>query len=324
MDAQKLINIAIFGLSLRALNDLKEQILTITPHHFKINWTNIAEPKLDVLLINDLFFDTPSLQNLIKTYNHNALRIINRPDQYNRIENGVLYLPINDDAVLKEWFNQNVFHSSQNISSIEKNTVPVNTPFNAQEKFEVLKELMHPKNGKILIFDNAGQIGLADTRREWYWANPEHDQTRFDATLNFTFATMNDSLKYNDLFPQDLRFWMWNRLWHSQNYSAIAPEQGYFKLKYWPQSDDAQNRRDVLRMSACFAKGAEMSMISKHLELSSEQVRRFVAAGLGSGLIEVITAQQANFSIPTAAVQANENVGAVKRFFGNLRRRLGL
>ena len=52
----QVLNIAIFGLSLKVLDQMKKQILLAVPAHVQIKWVNIAEQKIDLLLVNDMFF----------------------------------------------------------------------------------------------------------------------------------------------------------------------------------------------------------------------------------------------------------------------------
>ena len=87
MGVQQAINIAIFGMSLRVLNELKERVLSAVPNHIQVNWSNIAEPQLDILMINHIFVDSPNIQNLIKNSNIKVLRLINNIEKSSSIEN---------------------------------------------------------------------------------------------------------------------------------------------------------------------------------------------------------------------------------------------
>ena len=100
MEAKKSIYLAVSGLNLRDLNDLKEQIRKIIPNSVNICWSNVAEPKLQALLINETFFDTPYIQNFIKTHNLSVLRIISRSEKNSIIEAEKLYLPIINTSLL--------------------------------------------------------------------------------------------------------------------------------------------------------------------------------------------------------------------------------
>ena len=82
MSFHQAVNIAIFGLSLRTLNELKEHIQTAIPSHIQVNWSNIVEPHLDILMINHIFFDSPNIKSLIQNNHHiNVLQIANNADK---------------------------------------------------------------------------------------------------------------------------------------------------------------------------------------------------------------------------------------------------
>ena len=95
MGVHQTVNIAIFGLSLRTLNELKEHIQTAIPSHIQVNWSNIAEPHLDILMINHIFSDSPNIKSLIKNSDIKVLQIANDVDKNSSIENDTLYLPLN-------------------------------------------------------------------------------------------------------------------------------------------------------------------------------------------------------------------------------------
>ena len=47
------INIAISGISLKVSDELKIELRKTIPNEFGINWINISDPNLDLLLINE-------------------------------------------------------------------------------------------------------------------------------------------------------------------------------------------------------------------------------------------------------------------------------
>jgi hypothetical protein len=49
------INIAISGISLKVSDELKIELRKTIPNEFGINWINISDPNLDLLLINENF-----------------------------------------------------------------------------------------------------------------------------------------------------------------------------------------------------------------------------------------------------------------------------
>lgn len=122
----------------------------------------------------------------------------------------------------------------------------------------------------------------------------------------------------------DLLFWLWTILWKSPDYLELAPKDGYFKLKFWPQPEEGFDRRDILRMSACFSEGADIEVVAKHLDIPLERIRQYVAATIAVGFGEMIPKSKAKFSIPSEEQAQKEEAGGIRKFFGSLRRRLGL
>ena len=56
------LKIAIFGLNTTDLNQLKTQISLCLPANTHFKWVNIAEDKIDVLLVSDVFFNSIGIQ----------------------------------------------------------------------------------------------------------------------------------------------------------------------------------------------------------------------------------------------------------------------
>lgn len=325
MVAKKSIYLAVFGLSLRDLNDLKEQIRKIIPSSVNICWSNVAEPKLQALLINETFFDTPSIQNIIKTHNLSVLRIISRSEKNSIIEADKLYLPIINTSPLENWFANNILFDEE-VRFLEtesyKSPVQVKPQVNSAEFF---KELLNPSNGLIQLFDRHGRLGIADTRKQIFFEDEKRTLKFTDGSLNFTYATMSDAKSTEGKRQFDLLFWLWTILWKSPDYLELAPEDGYFKLKFWPQPEDGFDRRDILRLSACFAEGANISLVSEHVDISHDRVRQYMIATILVGFGNMSNKADAKFTIPEVSkVLGGEEVGMVRKFFGGLRRRLGL
>lgn len=321
MSLKKNINIAIFGLSLRALNDLKEQVRKAIPLDISINWTNVSEPDLSALLINDIFFETPSIQNLINTNEITVLKIATKSETDSIIKENTLHLPVFDLQPLQNWLANNVISRPTQTNTSEAPAPKITQDNTNKQKF--LEELINPLNGKIQIFDQNGYIGIADPRAHLFWPDPNRLQQNTNYSLNFTYATMSDSIKLAKQQTQDLHFWLWNTLWKSPDFLELAPTSGSFKLNYWPQPQGSLDRRDILRMSACFAQGSSIDTVASHLEIPTVRVRQFVAACLGTGFAISISDNKAKFD-PKKNNATEEEVGVVRKFFGNLRKRLGL
>ena len=320
MSFHQTVNIAIFGLSLRTLNELKEHIQTAIPSHIQVNWSNIAEPHLDILMINHIFFDSPNIKSLIQNNHINVLQIANNADKNSSIEDDILYLPLNHLHSLHQWLNERLAKNA----AIEKVSPPqaTNTTIHRKQIREVLQEILNPKNGKIQLFDHNGLIAIADPRNEWVWQNPMLKTLHTDASLNYTYATQNDQLWIRETPQQDLKQWLWNLLWASKDFNELCPPSASsFYLEIWPQPINKIERQDILRMAACFAKGAEISVVASQLKLPEQRVKQFVAASLGANYGKIIKDHQANYHPQNNQNMTEQNF--MKKLFGRLRNRLG-
>ena len=320
MSVHQAVNIAIFGLSLRTLNELKEHIQAAIPSHIQVNWSNIAEPHLDILMINHIFFDSPNIKSLIQNNHINVLQIANNADKNSSIEDDILYLPLNHLHSLHQWLNERLAKNA----AIEKVSPPqaTNTTIHRKQIGEVLQEILNPKNGKIQLFDHNGLIAIADPRNEWVWQNPMLKTLHTDASLNYTYATQNDQLWITETPQQDLKQWLWNLLWASKDFNELCPPSASsFYLEIWPQPINKIERQDILRMAACFAKGAEISVVASQLKLPEQRVKQFVAASLGANYGKIIKDHQANYHPQNNQNMTEQNF--MKKLFGRLRNRLG-
>ncbi len=320
MSVHQAVNIAIFGLSLRTLNELKEHIQTAIPSHIQVNWSNIAEPHLDILMINHIFFDSPNIKSLIQNNHINVLQIANNADKNSSIEDDTLYLPLSHLHSLHQWLNERLAKNA----AIEKVSPPqaTNTTIHRKQIGEVLQEILNPKNGKIQLFDHNGLIAIADPRNEWVWQNPMLQTLHTDPSLNYTYATQNDQLWITETPQQDLKQWLWNLLWASKDFNELCPPSASsFYLEIWPQPINKIERQDILRMAACFAKGAEISVVASQLKLPEQRVKQFVAASLGANYGKIIKDHQANYHPQNNQNMTEQNF--MKKLFGRLRNRLG-
>ncbi|WP_043971271.1 MULTISPECIES: hypothetical protein [Acinetobacter] len=320
MGIHQAVNIAIFGLSLRTLNELKQQVQTAVPDHIQINWSNIAEPQLDILMINQVFFDSPNIKSLLQNNKINVLKIANDENKNSAIENDTLFLPLNHLHPLHHWLS---FHLNERLNQGLENIEIESAPsFHRKQIKEVLQEIQNPKNGKIQLFDNQGLVAIADPRNQWLWQHPEFHSFQTDPSLNYTYATQNDLHWTLDTPQQDLQQWLWHLLWTSMDFEGLCPASASsFYLQFSPQPKHKADRQDILRMSACFAQGAQISTVAQQLKLPEQKVRHFVAACLGANCGTLIKDQQAKYQ-PKAS-QSEPEQHFMKKLFGRLRHRLG-
>ena len=75
------VKIAIFGLSLNVLDGIKQKIKIMYDDSLEVSWANIADPHLDILLVNDMFFSSPTIQNLVGAKKIPYLRLVNKNEK---------------------------------------------------------------------------------------------------------------------------------------------------------------------------------------------------------------------------------------------------
>ena len=313
----KCINIAISGLSMSVSDDLKSKIRHAIPVDYGINWSNLSEPKIDILLINEAFFETPNIQHLIKKYHFKILKVSKEKYQSGKIENDVLYLPLENESSLKQWLE------SSFLSFFNQHTSTSSFSQHRNVDLNFIHEMFDPENGRLHVFDDRGTLAVIDTRTEQVWAEPTRVMQQTDSSFNYDLAKTSDFVKVSRKKSFQMYHWLWNIFFKSSDFLQLSPQEGYFKLHYWPQPIQNKNQKDILRMSACFIQGAEINTVAKKLDIPKALVRQFIAASIATKMIEEIPSHQSQFAQEQSITNAEEQ-GVIKKFFGNLRRRFGL
>ena len=115
------------------------------------------------------------------------------------------------------------------------------------------------------------------------WTPKSFTFSQTNMSFNFAFAKTSDFTKVSrkkDYYVQD---WLWNLIWTSNNFENLASKDSYFKIDYWPQPYQKEYRKVSLQLSACFIQGAKITDVAKQLNLSINDVLRFVTACCWSG-----------------------------------------
>ena len=87
------VYISIFGLNLSTINDFKNIINNQISSDYKINWTNITDDRLDILLINEDFSEINHVKNINKKTT-SILKVSKNEKSAGEIQNNHLYLPL--------------------------------------------------------------------------------------------------------------------------------------------------------------------------------------------------------------------------------------
>ena len=274
------IKIAIFGLSLTIEENLKQKIQSLFNDSVKVEWVTLNSASIDVLLINDLFFNSKNVQSHIQK-KVPYLRLLTNENRSGQIENDTLYLPfiINDET--KGWFNKRYLEVPVNFQSFKTNIENTNTANVDELDFKaVIAEFFNEENGMIQVFDQYGELALMNTKTEQVWIDQTRKEKCSYSTLNFTYATMQMSQKVSNQQGIDLHQWLWNVLWDSK---AVIENQTFDKtytLEIWPQPSELSQRNDIFKIAAYFEQGATGQQVQQKTGLDLRFIHQFISVSL--------------------------------------------
>lgn len=314
------IKIAIFGLSLNVLDNIKQKIRLIFDDSLEIHWATIADPELDILLVNDMFFGSPTIQSLVGSKRVPYLRLVNNNGKSGSIEGDILYLPFSVTEEIRSWFKDRYMNVPIKLQQV----VQQRTEIPKQQKADfgkVLEELLNERNGNIQVFDSRGNISIINTKTEQVWGDQDRRIQGTDATINYTYATMQMTQSVSAVQGLDLRTWLWNTLWYSPSLDQDVASNKHYKLECWPQPSATVDRQNIFKIAACFEQGASVNQVEKKLSISKQIIERFVSVSLLSKAMVEISEQQAKLKISSGS---DESEKPLRSFFGSLRKKLGL
>ena len=117
----------------------------------------------------------------------------------------------------------------------------------------------------------------------------------------------------------NLSLWLWNYLWSNLHNVSKLDHSTYYKLKYWPQYSK-NVPKDTLKISSCFQHGTNISTISKHLNIDSELINKFIYIALACDLIQEIPAHEAKLKFNNE----DNTPSTLRSFFSKMRKKLGI
>ena len=327
---KEVINIAMFGLSLDIANELKSRIEKLIPPTQTVQWVNIASKELELLLVSDSFFSANTIQSIIKNKSCKFLRLVKDPKQGGKIVADTLHYPFTNSYDFSKWIQQefNIGQIEVQISQNNTTSSPIfgQTPTGqlSQNFSSTVVELLNPRNGFVRVYDQAGEIGIVDTRTERLWLNPERDYKAVTPTFSQSYAKNSVATQIQQENVKDLRVWLWQIIFNSNAYQVDdLKENDYYKLITWPQLKKRVERKEILKVSACFARGAKVQHVLQHIEINKNHLAHFLYTAQLLNMIERIDADQAKFSIKQNSSES-QNSGVFRGFLSKLRKKLGV
>ena len=248
----------------------------------------------------------------------------------NTIDYEYIHWKINEKSLINMFYSFITVLSNNNTLlntniSIPSDYINRNNDINTQRLSEIFRSLYKTyKNSKLHIFDDNGTLAIIELEKNLAWINP----ARLNPTTNFSFnceiSNLNSLARVNRKNPVILNDWIWNLFWNSPDVATtISPEDGHYKILYWPKPLDNNNKKIIFQLSACFIQGGKISTIAEQLNLPIETVRRFIGANITINNIQKINLWDPHYS-PSANTKSTEDIGFVKSFFNSLRNKFHL
>ena len=303
------IFVAIIGLSLNTTNQLKSLFIKTVNDKFNITWTNIANTELNLIILNQNFIDSPAVVNL-KNKNIPILSINYENNKENIIEDNKLFLPFIDTYNLYQWILKNIkteitfnFNKSEDVNLIsEFNNIYHSTTSNYFK--------CHINNDQILVIDKKmHEIWIQDDFKFQPIHSLNIEALNFDQVVNLRQQKKR----------HDLSLWLWNYLWSNLQNVSKFDHSTYYKLKYWPQYSK-NVPKETLKLSSCFQHGANISTISKNLNINPELINKFIYIALACDLIQEIPAHEAKLKFNNE----DNTPYTLRSFFSKMRKKLGI
>ncbi|TCB81694.1 hypothetical protein [Acinetobacter sp. ANC 4173] len=327
---KSILNIAVFGLSLSTLDHIKTQVLLALPSSTQVQWVNLAEKKIDLLLVNDVFFNAPGIQKILSNPQITYLRLVKKVEYAGRIIGDQLFYPFSNLEHLHEWLSEKLVQVTAmpfSLPAREMKVPPIFPAITPQVDISierVFTEIFTPRNGFIQLFDASGFLALIDTRTERVWVDAGKT-IQLNSTLNQTYATaqfVQEITKHKEVY--DLRVWLWKVVNASTDLKLpMVDLNKNFKLEIWPQFERDLKRNEFLKMAACFSQGAKIRDVKHFLNLSHDQILNFVSCAVLLQLGRFVNQNEVKFQEDTKQVESGQG-HKLRSFIGKLRKKLGL
>lgn len=317
---KRLLNVAVFGFSLNVLEQLKSQILQSIPAGVTVEWVNISEQKIDLLMVNDLFFHSANIQKVVENQVSEYLRLIKDIDRSGEIQADTLCYPLYHQDHFSDWIQERFFEYESYTGRLASQKATA-----LQSDIDhVITEMFVPRNGFIQIYDQNGFLALVDCMTERVWVETRLQPQLACSSLNYTYATgqfVNEVIRNKQ--AQDLRTWLWRNYIQLGSVQPNISAKQCFKLDIWPQFHAAPERRNLMKMAACFAHGAKLKDVAQTLNVDLHTVESFVHKAQQLKFGRWIDSDEAQFHVQSAETSSGAGQ-SIRNFFGKLRKKFGL
>jgi predicted nucleic-acid-binding Zn-ribbon protein len=318
------VYISIFGLGLSTVTDLKNAITAKLAQNFQVNWTHIADKKLQILLLHEDFAHMSQLQE-----DNSNLRILklNKNKQWaGQIVNDVLYLPLSSTHALSTWLSQFIMTSA--VAPAVETAVKVQMPQHKLSHHSISKAFNCIYQGyanlnKFIIQSNGQVLSFFDIQSNEFYSNTQlniHEMTELEVLP----ADLNSIVRFKKQFKaRDLKHGIWQFVW--DHLADDVPEFPFaYRLSTWPQPLHQSQRNVLLKMSAYFSQGHTVDYVQQQMQVGTPLIHRYLFACRIAQMLTEIPVEEHSTTHHLATVSPPAQTGAVRGFLSKLRKKLGL
>lgn len=318
------IYISIFGLNLSLINELKKIISSTLSDDYSIMWTNIADEKLQLLLVNDNFSDSPNIQKL-KYKNIKIIKLQKNENSSAHIDEDTIYYPIQDEQKISIRIKQFFQDISKNEQTNHSQEIKLSNKINQKisfEQFSSIFNIIHNeiKSGKYIVKTHTQNIALIDVDHYQFYIEPNLSLHE-NSSPKLIKASLDDILNFKKTtYPIDLKQGLWQFTWDYLE-QEIPEYQDYYRLTRWPKFLNPIDRQNILRLSTAFSLGTHTQYAEKNLKIGRKYIHFFLCVCDLNRDLKLISPEDAKFKWADAALSEKNSV---RGFFKSLRKKLGL
>lgn len=355
----RLFRTAIVGLGRSDVMILRDAFQAVCDAH-RFEWVNADNSQIDLLVVNSFFINSSGVQRIIQQQAMPCL-IVEHQLKTPSVEDDHLYLPLQEISSLKHWLSTSLLGRPVQAEStppaqplINRDMLPVDekqqdksseakadtahSPIHRSQPSvapsdpghqgslnQTIRRIVDTRTGIWEVADQAHVLAIADCVNQLIW-HPKTDQQeshqlRLPLSLNKIYQIPQSYV------PADLKQWLWQLAWTSENEQSFLPKNLPVQLKAWPQPCGSMAVQPLLAACAYLKnKAASAESLSGQLNMPLQDAQRLV-----SSLVAVKFAIETKIStaIVASATPVNEEpeqeeVSFFKGFLSKLRNKLGL
>lgn len=302
-------------MGLMRLNQLKQYLRTTIPSDIEIRWCNIASSDLHLVVIQDSFLE---LNNIQKILNKDIpILKIQHDHTHANLDENCFSFPCDDLTALKKWIERTVL-----LKQVQSSVQQINQP-NAVKYFHEMITLDRAIEApKYLALGKQAYV-LIDHKHQVWLTQPILLQDFDCSHLTLHHAALNDviAIKHQSVSTHSLIQFIWNSAYKNGSDKVFPRDQAY-RIHTWPQPIDEQDYRVVLKLAACFSRGATPQQIHLLTQIPLQTIYQFLQACEFTHSLTKIPESESSFNQKTQVSDTTTN--RISHFFSKLRRKLGL